>query len=173
MMAWSAVMTVPGGIVHRRAARRWLATLAVAMLAVVGAGCTNGDSAAPEDAAQDTAPSGTSPVATVKGDPLVFTDSANPVVVSVGQDFIIRLPANPTTGYQWIITIPPEPSMVNLVNVDGMYQPPEQPLPGAGGFQLFELGAVGSGTTQAQFTYARPFDPSDNPTVETFTIEVR
>jgi len=102
----------------------------------------------------------------------VFTDSGQPVVVATGQDFAIRLSANPTTGYEWTVTAVPDQTMVNLVSVDGTYQPPDQPLPGAGGFQVFELAAIGPGTTQVQFTYARPFDPSDNPTIETFTIQV-
>lgn len=104
---------------------------------------------------------------------MVFSDSGSPVDVVTGQDFVIRLVANPSTGYVWNVSVEPDQSVVTLVNAEGSYEAPDQSLPGASGFQLFDVVAVGPGSTQVQFTYARPFDPNDNPTIETFTIEVR
>ena len=94
------------------------------------------------------------------------------MVIVTGQAFFIRVAANPSTGYAWQVTTVPDQSVVNLIDPEGIFQPPDPQLPGAGGFQVFELGAIAPGTTQLQLTYARPFDPADNPTVETFTIKV-
>lgn len=172
-MSSPADETVPGGMVPQRAAARWVLPVVVGMLVVVASGCTGDEQSGGDGRAPDSPTWVPGPSATVRGDPLVFTDASVPVVVTTGQDFFIRVPANPTTGYLWRVTEVPEQSVVDLLDPDGFFEPPAEQMPGAGGFQLFEFVALALGTTQIVLTYARPFDPQDNPTVETFTLEVR
>lgn len=171
-MSSPAAETVPGGMVPQHAPLRWTLALVALWLAVCSAGCTGSNQSSPDASLPQTPTSVTAPSATVQGGPLVFTDSALPVVIVPGQAFSIRVSATPSTGYVWQVTGSPDPTVLNLIDPEGTFEPPEPQLPGAGGFQVFELGAIAPGTTQLQLTYARPFDPADNPTVETFTVKV-
>lgn len=155
-----------------RAPVRLLVALCVGVLAMVGSGCTGDDQSTSDPSLPGAPTSVTAPSVTVQGGPVVFTDSAVAVVVVAGQDFSIRLPANPSTGYVWRVTEVPNQTVVDLIDTDGSYQPPQAQMPGAEGSQVFGFRAVATGTTQIVLTYERPFDPDDSPTVETFTFEV-
>jgi len=84
----------------------------------------------------------------------VFTSS--PVSVTAGQEFLIAIPSNPTTGYSWTAK-----SSSGVVTVWGSaYQGPAataKPLMGAGGEQIFVCKANRPGTAQIMFSYARPW----------------
>jgi predicted secreted protein len=45
-------------------------------------------------------------------------------------------------------------------------------VPGQGGTETFTFKASGPGTTTIVLTYARSFDPTDNPTVHEYTLVV-
>lgn len=82
--------------------------------------------------------------------------ASSPVAVNVGQDFLITLPSNPTTGYSWTAK-----ASGSAVAVEGSaYQRSAgsgRPMMGAGGQQLFILQAVKAGTATVTFSYARPW----------------
>ncbi len=84
----------------------------------------------------------------------VFTSS--PVSVTAGQEFLIAIPSNPTTGYSWT-----GKSSNGVVTVWGSaYQGPpataKQKM-GTGGEQIFVCKANSPGTAQITFSYARPW----------------
>ncbi len=84
----------------------------------------------------------------------VFTSS--PVSVTAGQEFLIAIPSNPTTGYSWT-----GKSSNGTITVWGSaYEGPaataKQKM-GAGGQQIFVCKANNPGIAQITFSYARPW----------------
>lgn len=106
--------------------------LVVVGMLVVAAGCTGDEQSSGGGPAPDSPTWVPAPSATVRGDPLVFTDASVPVAVTTRQDFFIRVPANPTTGYLLRVTEVPEQSVVDLLDPDGLFWPPAEQMPGAG-----------------------------------------
>lgn len=100
----------------------------------------------------------------------VFTSS--PISVKVGQDFLIALPANPTTGYSWSAK-----SSAAAIAVEGSaYQPSAagKGMMGAGGQQIFVLEATRAGMATVTFSYARPWQKGVKPArTMTFSITAR
>jgi inhibitor of cysteine peptidase len=90
----------------------------------------------------------------------VFTSS--PISVSAGQEFLIAIPSNPTTGYSWT-----GKSSSGVITILGSaYQAPTgtgKPLMGAGGEQIFVCKANKPGTAQITFGYARPWQKGVKP----------
>lgn len=98
--------------------------------------------------------------------------SSSPAAVKVGQDFLIALPANPTTGYSWTAK-----SGSSAIMVEGSaYQPSAagKGMMGAGGQQIFVLEATRAGTATVIFSYARPWQKGMKPArTMTFTITAK
>lgn len=73
--------------------------------------------------------------------------------------FVVSLPANPTTGYQWGVT---EYDTSQLVLVSGVYQAPQTKLVGAGGTMVFTFKPIAGkpypASTLIRFEYARPWE---------------
>ncbi|MDR1111951.1 MAG: protease inhibitor I42 family protein [Deltaproteobacteria bacterium] len=74
---------------------------------------------------------------------------------AVGQEFEIRLPSNPSTGYGWILSSLP-PFLEGLG--PGEFLPGRPGLAGAGGEQVFRLRAVAAGEGEAVLSYRRPWE---------------
>ena len=109
---------------------------------------------------------------TPKVAPTVFTAQSGAIAVVHGQTFLIALDANPTTGYSWSAV----PGFdTNLIAVEGSsFRGPGEPLPGAGGTQIFVLRARAPGTTTLALGYARPFEKGVAPVRRAkFSIAVR
>jgi predicted secreted protein len=100
----------------------------------------------------------------------VFTSS--PVSVTAGQEFLIAIPGNPTTGYSWT-----GKSSNGTVTVWGsVYQPSAgaNQRMGAGGQQIFVCKANHPGTAQITFSYARPWQKGVKPArTMTFTVTAK
>lgn len=79
--------------------------------------------------------------------------------------FIVQLPGNPTTGYQWSIKSM-DNNVLRLIN--STYIGPQTRLLGAGGTMQFtfspQKGKSYPKTTQIQFLYARPWEPQNGNT---------
>jgi inhibitor of cysteine peptidase len=102
----------------------------------------------------------------------VFSSPSVVAEVKTGDDFVIALPSNVTTGYAWTQKI----ADGSVVAYEGnVYQNPaaERERPGAGGQQLFIFHANATGTTQIAFAYARPFESTAPPAKSvSFTVTV-
>jgi inhibitor of cysteine peptidase len=61
--------------------------------------------------------------------------------IGVGQELVVRLQENPTTGYRWQLAIPPD----GLALDDDAYEAATD-RPGSGGVRTFRLHATGPGT---------------------------
>lgn len=78
------------------------------------------------------------------------------IEIAVGQSLEVRLPSNPTTGYQWTS---------NKLHKGPLrearppaFQVPTSNLLGAGGTQVFSYRGVAPGTVRLSFDYARSWE---------------
>lgn len=101
------------------------------------------------------------------------TDSAKAISVDVGQEFIIALGSNPTTGYSW----QPEFDSNNLALTNKEYKADDttgKQIVGAGGTEYFHFKALKNGESTIKFTYYRPWEtPAPEDQTQTFTVNVK
>lgn len=91
--------------------------------------------------------------------------SKQPKVIEVqaGQNFMIIMKVNATTGYQWQFAEPLDESIVQLIN--SKYLADKTKLVGAGGKQVWIFKALKAGQTNISLKYVRPWEkntPSQN-----------
>ena len=84
--------------------------------------------------------------------------------------FTVKLPANPTTGFQWTVK---EYDKTILTLTDSEYLPPQTKLFGAGGNMIFTFELVKGKkypqSTQMVFNYARSWEP-ETGTLQQVTV---
>jgi inhibitor of cysteine peptidase len=134
--------------------RRWLALV---VLAMIGAGLLVTVVLVPW---RDDAPaSNAAPTVYHQGDS---------IAVANGSEFVIALPANPSTGYSWTAGDDHDVTFVSSRQLAGGNRP------GAAGTQEITFRATNAGTSTLALAYARPFE-SGVPPVKTarFPITVR
>lgn len=85
-----------------------------------------------------------------------YSDAGRTVTVKRGQQFVIALGSNPTTGYSWEATY--DEKILTLV--EKTYEQGEQSkeLVGAGGIEFFRFEAFRSGDTKIDLVYKRPWE---------------
>jgi predicted secreted protein len=90
--------------------------------------------------------------------PLTLTEesSGQRFDVEVGQEVIVRLASNRTTGYQW--TLADSRSALMAVVGEPQYEPPAQTHLGVGGTETWRLKAMTKGQVALVFEYRRPLD---------------
>lgn len=100
--------------------------------------------------------------------------AANSMAINVDshtKQFVIKLAANPTTGYQWTVK-EYDKKLLNLSS--SQYVAPDKKLIGAGGEMLFTFtlnkAKVYPKCTQIMFNYARPWDPKSG-TLKQVTVK--
>lgn len=101
----------------------------------------------------------------------VNTDPSVTVTVKNGQEFLIALPSNPTTGYSWTA----KPSNADVTVFGSAYQrkPAGRTIVGAGGEQIWVLEAAHPGSAKVVFTYSRPWIKNSLPArKQSFTIKI-
>lgn len=71
---------------------------------------------------------------------LTEADAGGEHALGIGEEVVLRLPENRTTGYRWLVSAP------DGVQVeDGGYEPAPSGAPGAGGVRTFRLRATAPG----------------------------
>lgn len=92
----------------------------------------------------------------------IWGSAAGTLTINVdpcSQQFMVTLPSNPTTGYQWTVTTY-DKSILRMTN--SHYSAPQTKLIGAGGNMIFTFALIKGKSypklTQMSFTYARPWD---------------
>jgi len=102
---------------------------------------------------------------------LTESDAGRVTQVASGQALVIRLIANHTTGYRWILASDPK----GVLTQDG--EPsytPSSGAPGGGGVEAWSFSAKGSGQQELRFEYRRPWERDAKPErVLTYTVAVR
>jgi inhibitor of cysteine peptidase len=104
--------------------------------------------------------------------PPAFTDPSQPIEVQAGQEFVISLESNATTGYGWKCSgIAPE----GVVELQGNeYRAPQVQRKGAGGIEEWRFRALKAGEATITLHYLRPWEKDKQPerTAE-FKVRVR
>jgi inhibitor of cysteine peptidase len=90
--------------------------------------------------------------------------------LQVGQELMITLGSNPSTGYEWTVTSKPDAAILEPIG-DAM-SPADSPMPGAPGTQMFRYRGASAGNTSIELTYARPFGNEKPAQVVTINIGV-
>jgi predicted secreted protein len=132
-----------------RATTRVLLVCVLAVAVVAVAGCATGSGAT--------------------SGPVKVGESENGTTVNltVGQTLEISLPANPTTGFDWLYGAWPS----QLTSVSDTYETTAGAgVVGAGGMRTFVLKATSDGTAQVRLGYARPWESV--PPEKTFELTV-
>ena len=80
--------------------------------------------------------------------------------LAIGEFLIVTLDSNATTGFSW-----------NLSAISDEYIPPESPIPGRGGQEVWTFEALDAGTATISMKYIRPWEAEAEP-AETFEITV-
>jgi inhibitor of cysteine peptidase len=97
---------------------------------------------------------------------LVAADHDRPVILTVGETVSVRLDANRTTGYTWLLAdatiakgalIPVHPESRYERDINGIYSM------GAGAMEIWEFQAVEAGEGALRLEYRRPFEPNVPP----------
>ncbi|MCA1554685.1 MAG: protease inhibitor I42 family protein [Chloroflexi bacterium] len=99
-----------------------------------------------------------------------FDDPSQPIDVQRGDEFLIHLKSNATTGYRWELAKPVDETIITLVNHE--YRGSVLPIAGAGGEEQWTFRAVGAGTTQIDWIYRREHQPG-NVAPTTFNVSVQ
>jgi predicted secreted protein len=102
------------------------------------------------------------------GDPDSHSDPSSTIRVKNGDEFVISLESNPTTGYSWEESS--DSSMVSLVNVDYQQDEAEEGMVGVGGKEFFTYRALQSGETKIEMVYGQHWDGGEVDAPQVFTV---
>ena len=100
----------------------------------------------------------------------VFVDPSLPIRTRAGKLFVIALPANHTTGYEWSFVTPPN---ATVAYVGIAYQDSTSGRVGAGGQEVWIFRASQPGSVSLAFRYTRPFDASTQTNARHVTFHVQ
>lgn len=94
------------------------------------------------------------------------------LTLRTGEELVVRLDANRTTGYAWTWTEGPA-GVVAHVGAP-LYETAPDGAAGAGGTEVFTFRAAAPGTTTLRFAYARSWERDAEPArVATYSVTVR
>ena len=91
---------------------------------------------------------------------------------AVGDDFIVTLGSNPTTGFEWSAEISDE---TMLIQTDHRYEPAEEEnIVGGAGEEVWTFEALKKGTATINMEYSRPWIEEDaSYRTVTITVNIR
>ena len=102
---------------------------------------------------------------------LQLNESSNDQEIELprGQQFEIRLPENPTTGFRWKMVANGEPACKTL---EDFYEPPDVLTHGQEGAHYWRFEAAQAGDGNIELVYQRSWEQGKNP-ARRFTLNVR
>jgi inhibitor of cysteine peptidase len=100
-----------------------------------------------------------------------YTDTGGTIQAGVNETFMIVLPANPTTGYRWVLEEPVKNTVVQLFS--SSYWEPMPPVPGKGGEDRRTFRGTGTGSTAIKLIYIRPWEPKKVEKRVTYEVTVQ
>ena len=100
--------------------------------------------------------------------PTEYTDPIQGIEIGIGEQFIIALESNPTTGYEWEVDF--DGSFLKLRQSD--FTPAKSGLTGAGGEQRFTFEGVKAGKTEVALTYKRQWE-QDFADQKVFVVSIK
>jgi inhibitor of cysteine peptidase len=97
------------------------------------------------------------------------SDDGGSVSVGVGEEFTVALPANPTTGFTWMVV---RVDADVFEQVDETEFVPDSDALGAGGTLTYHFEGRAEGTGQLVLEYRRPFENVAPEATFTLTVNV-
>ena len=94
---------------------------------------------------------------------LTEKDAGREVILKNGAEFMIQLPANPTTGYSWSVMVSPLDLLVQEKPSRYVASDHAGHLVGAGGSECWQFRFVKPGCAKLSFAYARPWEKGMPP----------
>lgn len=87
-----------------------------------------------------------------------YTREQARISVRVGEQFVVELESNPTTGYQWQPDF--DPAALRLVGRDfSLARAAVDAAVGGGGVERFRFEALAAGVSRLSFAYRRSWEP--------------
>ena len=80
-----------------------------------------------------------------------------PLSLQVGQQFILRLPSNPTTGFRWLLR-DSAPQVLQSLGPEVYSNPEDEGLVGSAGISTWRFKVAKAGEGQLALTYERPWE---------------
>lgn len=102
---------------------------------------------------------------------LTAADAGTTLSVRPGDEVVVTLESNATTGYAWQMETEPASEILDLVKSE--YVAPDTELVGAGGEEVWRFVATGEGTTDVALRYARSFSGETAGEPFDFTVVVQ
>jgi inhibitor of cysteine peptidase len=103
---------------------------------------------------------------------LGFHDKGSSIELEKGEEIVILLDSNPTTGYSWIPGEEIDTNIVTLTDSKFIQTETEKELVGSGGREVFTFEAKNSGQTEIILYYQRPWEKAELKDEFIFNIEV-
>jgi inhibitor of cysteine peptidase len=85
-----------------------------------------------------------------------------PLSLQVGQQFILRLPSNPTTGFRWLLR-DAAPEVLQSLGPEVYSNPEDAGLVGSAGVSTWRFQVFKAGEGQLALTYERPWEAGVEP----------
>ena len=102
---------------------------------------------------------------------LTEADAGATLTVPMGARIVVRLPANPSTGYTWAEAVAPGPAL-RAIGEPAFETSDAGGRVGAPGTQVFRYEVAGPGRARVALANARPWEPADTPAAGTFDVTV-
>ena len=101
-----------------------------------------------------------------------YTDSSKTIKTKVGQEFVIVLDSNPTTGYGWQLAGEIDKKVLSIVEIT--HKTSKSGRIGAGGKDRWTLKGLRAGTVTLSLQYVRPWEKDVPPAKkEDFTVIIK
>jgi inhibitor of cysteine peptidase len=104
---------------------------------------------------------------------VTITDKADKTRVKLakGNLLIVKLPGNPTTGFQWVVAKSNKDELAPQGKSEYVANKQVPPVVGGGGTFVFKFKAEKAGTSPLELEYKRPFE-KDKAAAKTFKVDV-
>ncbi len=99
-------------------------------------------------------------------------DAGRTFDLRIGEQLMVLLDGNPTTGYEWSDESPEQSAVLSPL-ADPEYRAASPELLGSGGQTIFRYQAVDIGSQAFQFVYKRPWETTDSDREFSFDVVVR
>ena len=94
-----------------------------------------------------------------------------PLSLHVGQQFNLRLPSNPTTGFRWLLR-DSAPQVLRSLGPEVYTNPEDAGLVGSAGVSIWRFAVTQAGVGQLALTYERPWEVGVVP-AQRFNCRIR
>jgi inhibitor of cysteine peptidase len=91
---------------------------------------------------------------------ITAADAGHPITLRIGEELVLKLESNPSTGYDWFLTDAQNPVLSSLgkpAYAQG------RSTPGAGGIESWNFRASATGTQTLKLEYRRPWEKNTSP----------